>query len=449
MTAARQIVDWAWSLQPGCIPASAAAACGEHLLDGLGCAAAAARTGAAWPAVELASMYTAPAESTVLGTTTAVPAPYAALANGALVHALDFDDTHPGALVHATAAVLPALLAVGERVGANGQEILLAAAAGYETVIRLGAAVPHGFHAKGFHATSVCGVFAAALVAAKLMGLAPDQAVNALGIAGSTAAGSLEFLSDGSDTKQLHPGMAALAGINAADLARRGASGPASILEGEHGLYLSYLGRAVDGRELTATLGDAWEVVNIGFKRYPCCQLNSASLDALGGLLPLDPADIERLVVHLPSASMPIVADPAEQKAAPRTPYEAKFSVQWCLAAMALDGAVGVDTFAQITRTDVAAMAQRVRVVAVPTDQPPASFPGHVEVALMARASLLGEAPAATELTTPEVLAKFATNAGGTADAQSLAAEVLNFAGATSITPLLRRLGAITLAAAA
>ena len=110
--------------------------------------------------------------------------------------------------MHATAAVLPTVLAVGEQVGATGEECLVAAVAGYEAVCRIAAAAPHAFHARGLHATSVSGVFASALVASRLMGLDAATTVNALGIAGSQAGGLLEFLATGSSTKQLHPGLA-------------------------------------------------------------------------------------------------------------------------------------------------------------------------------------------------------------------------------------------------
>src|SRR5262249_38535558 len=165
--------------------------------------------------------------------------------------------------------------------GASGAERPPARGAGFGGVTRLGAATRPAFPARGFHATSVCGTFASALAAGRLYGLREDAAVHALGVAGSFAAGSLEFLADGSSTKQLHPGWAAHAGLVAARLAAAGASGPETVLEGESGLYRAYAGQAVQPEMLVRGLGETWETARTTIKPYPACQLSHASLDAL------------------------------------------------------------------------------------------------------------------------------------------------------------------------
>src|SRR5688500_18196976 len=313
MTASGRLSRWANELAPGAIPAEVRRAAVLHLLDGVGCAIGGRDEPAARAAVAVATLATAPSEATVLGRPGRWPAPAAALANGTLVHALDFDDTHAGGLVHATAAVLPTALAVGQEVGATGAEIVTAAVAGYEAVCALAAAVPHGFHGRGFHATGVCGVFTSALIAARLYGLSPEVTVHALGIAGSSAAGSLEFLHSPATTKQLHPGLSAQAGITAARLARAGATGPATTFEGEHGLFRSYLGVDLEPDELFgASLGRDWELPRISLKPFPACQLSHATLHAAArarDLLPSGWADrVTRIVTWLPEESVPIVA---------------------------------------------------------------------------------------------------------------------------------------------
>lgn len=381
MTASRRLVEWAWSLRAPDLPPAVRAAAGRHLLDGLGCALAAERRGEA-PFVRAVLEGSAAGPSTVLGGGSAAPEG-AALVNGTLVHALDFDDTHAGGLVHATAAVLPTALAVGEAAGASGAQVVAAAVAGYETVCRLGAAVRHGFHARGFHATGVCGTFASALVAARLWGLDADAAVRALGIAGSFASGSLEFLADGSSTKQLHPGWSAHAGITAARLAAAGASGPSTILEGGHGLFVAFTGTRVDADALTSGLGTRWETTAITLKPYPVCQLSHATLDAMSTV---DAAadDVAHVDVDVPDDSVAVVCEPLATKRAPRTPYEAKFSLPWCAAALLADGAVTVDSFApaQLARGDLRDLAGRIRYRGVPFDGPPADAPGRVTVRL-------------------------------------------------------------------
>ena len=146
-----------WAVGDLTVPDAVLRAAVRHLTDGLGAAVAGARAGSASPAVTVATGLGGGPEATILGTTTRVSAPAAALANGTLVHALDFDDTHAGGLVHATAVVLPAAFAVGEQVGAAGWQILEAAVVGYEVACRVAAAAPHAFHAGGLHATMVAG----------------------------------------------------------------------------------------------------------------------------------------------------------------------------------------------------------------------------------------------------------------------------------------------------
>lgn len=388
-TAAGRLAAWATSLRNDDVPADVRRTAALHLLDGIGCAIAGRDEPAARAAVDVACLTTAPTEATVIGHGIRLPAAAAALANGALVHALDFDDTHPGGLVHATAAVLPTALAVGEEVGASGAEILTAAVAGYEAVCAIASVVPHGFHQRGFHATSVCGVFASALVAARLYGLPADVAVHALGIAGSSAAGSLEFLRTPATTKQLHPGIAAQAGITAARLARAGATGPATIFEGVHGLFHAYLGADVRDADLFgADLGRRWQLPTIRLKPFPACQLSHATLHAAGqARVKLADGWVDRLgriTTWLPEESLPIVAEPVDAKRRPATPYEAKFSVQWSTAAMLLDGVVSPATYAPdgLGRPDVLAVADAIDVVGVKADTVAADAPGRIRIEL-------------------------------------------------------------------
>lgn len=371
MTAATRLAAWGMALTLDQVPERARAAALRHVLDGLGCAAA-ARLAGSQPAVDVALGLGGPCEATVVGCSQRVGAAAAALANGALMHALDFDDTHAGGLVHATSPVLPVALAVGEESGASGAEVLAAAIVGYEAICRLGAAVPHGFHARGLHATSACGVLAGALVAARLYGMPPGQAVHALGIAGSQAGGLLEFLNTGASTKQLHPGLAAHAAILAARLARAGATGPATVLEGRYGLYGALLGRP--GVDPVTGLGDRWEVEHITIKPYPACQLLHAALDAARSL-PTGPFDEIVAEVHPDAAA--IVC--GQGKARPRTPYEAKFSLPWSVAAMLLDGEVTVRTYRDVERPDVVALAERIRHVETPFPGAAADQPGRLE----------------------------------------------------------------------
>ena len=312
MTASQTLAGWAEGLRLGDVPVGIRAAACLHLLDGVGNAVAAARVGVVDPVLAVATGLGGPPEATILGRDTRVGAPAAGLANGALVHALDFDDTHAGGLVHATAAVLPAAFAVGQQVGAAGSDVLRAVIVGYEVVCRIAAASPHGFHARGLHATYVCGVFSAAVVACELAGLGSDIGANAMGIAGSASGGLLEFLNAGSSTKQLHPGMAALSGIVAARLAAAGASGPSSVLEGDKGLYAALSARPAQVERVTAGLGRDWSLPGVAIKPYPACQLLHVTLDATATVL-AEVGDHDRVagvVAYVHPDSAAVVCEP-------------------------------------------------------------------------------------------------------------------------------------------
>lgn len=363
-----------WAVGPLSIPGEVERAALRHLLDGLGAALAAMRSGAAAPAVSVATDLGGPLEATVLGSRARLSAPAAALANGTLVHALDFDDTHAGGLVHATAVVLPAAFAVGEQVGATGREVLDAAVVGYEVACRVAAAAPHAFHAGGLHATMVAGVFSSAVVAARLMKLDAVTATHALGIAGSQAGGLLAFLATGASTKQLHPGFASQSGILAARLAAAGATGPETVFDGPHGVYDALASRAlaaggVDTSVILRDLGSgdprAWETTRIGIKPWPTCQLAHVTMAAAHQALVEAGVDAGEVVglharVHRDSASVVCASD--RDLTSPASPYAAKFSLPWSVAAILLDGRVGIDTYdaANLERPEIQALAARI-----------------------------------------------------------------------------------------
>lgn len=422
MTLARSFTEWGLSLRE--LPEHVEHAARRHIVDAVGNAIAGRRAGAVDHVVQEALSYTAPATATVFGSSERVPTAMAALANGALIHALDFDDTHAGALIHGSAAVLPAVLAAAQEHDAGLGDVVAAFVAGLEATMRIGRVVPHGFHARGFHATSVVGVFGATLAAARIAGLDEDTAVDALGIAGSQAAGSLQFLDTGSSTKQLHPGLAGMSALLSVRLAERGATGPDSILEGRYGLFQSHLGTEVDVATVLAGLGDEWETTQMTMKPYPVCQLSHATLDAVRPLLPQLAADaIEEIEVHIPPESMPVVAEPAAQKQRPRSTYEAKFSVQWDVAALVVDHRLTIEHFTeeQIHRSDVADLAARVTVAPAPFDGVPADAPGEITVRLKDGRMLNNTVAAssgspARPMTDAEVLEKFRLNVAGSID---------------------------------
>jgi 2-methylcitrate dehydratase PrpD len=376
-TAAARLARWGVGLQPADVPAEVADAAGQHILDTLGCGLAALGMGEGLAGARVAAANGGRPEATALGAGERVPAAAAALANGMLCHALDFDDTHEGSVSHISTVVVPAAIAVGERTAASGADLLAAVLAGSEAVARIGMAAPGAFHARGFHPTSVCGVFGATLAAARLMGLDEDQATRALGLAGSLASGVFEYLADGSPTKPLHAGWAAQAGVQAAALAEAGAAGPASILEGRFGLYATHAEGSADVDAQLADLGERWETPQIAFKPYPACHFSHAAVDAAveaAGDAAI--ADIEEIVVRIPPGGVPIVLEPAGAKRAPRTGYDAKFSLPWCVAARLADGRLEARSFDDdhVGDAEILALAARVRHEPWPDAGAPSPF---------------------------------------------------------------------------
>jgi 2-methylcitrate dehydratase PrpD len=215
----------------------------------------------------------------------AVQAPAAALANGALAHAFELDSlTRPGAGAHPGATVLPPALAVAQECGAGGRALIAAFVAGNEVMIRIGRATGHTNEARGFHAPGTTGPFGAAVAAGHLMQLDARAMTNALGIAGSLCGGLLEFArGDGGMIKRLHLGRASEAGVLAATLAAGGFAGPRTVLEGEFG-FLKVFCTEWDTAELTRGLGQEFVVSTTVLKRYPCHATAHAAVKAVRDL---------------------------------------------------------------------------------------------------------------------------------------------------------------------
>lgn len=310
--------------------------------------------------------------STVIGRRNRLPLRDAALVNGALLHGLDFDDTHLTAIVHPTVTCLPAALGVAEAAGASGAEMLAAYIAGMECAIRIGASVKGGFHHVGFHATGVISHFSSALVAGRLFGLDADALVRAQGIAASTAGGVQVFLEEGAWTKRLHPGWGAVAGITAAMLAKNGFFGPSRAYEGRFGLFETHLHEhagAVDIARITSGLGVDWELPDTSIKPYPVCHFIHGAAEAairLHGELKPTPASIAEIRVRIPKDTLPIVAEPAAVKTEPANDYDAKFSAQYVVATCLLKGRMGLSELSEEARNDpmVRALARCVIVEA-------------------------------------------------------------------------------------
>lgn len=361
-----RLAEFSLGLDPGATPPRLRGRAVRHLLDALGCGLAATGVGAGDAARRVVLEEGGSGGASLIGADRRVPAAGAALANGALCHALDFDDTHERGICHVSAVVGPTAWAVAEASGASGEELVTAYLAGCEVAVRLAAAAADGLYARGFHPTSIAGTFGAAAAAARLYALSRAQAANALGIAGSFASGLFEYLGDGSATKPLHAGWAAQAGVRAAALALAGGEGPSTIVEGRFGLLASFAGDRGDLHEISADLGSRWEFAETALKLYPACHFTHAPTWAAAKLAlerGIRADQIEEVVVSIPPEGEPLVLAPLGDKQAPRTPYDAKFSLPFTIAHTLVHGELGLGSFSADSVRDgnVLALARRVR----------------------------------------------------------------------------------------
>jgi 2-methylcitrate dehydratase PrpD len=435
---ARELAEWSGGVRWTDLAADHQAAVRGWLLDTLGVMLAAAGEPPGRAALDLARRHGGRPESTLVATGERLPAPWTALAHGTLAHALDFDDTVPGPVVHPGSLVVPAALAAGEAAGADGPAVLGAIAVGYEWAARLGAPAGRRLHARGFHASGVVGPLVAAAVAARLAGLPPARAAEAVGLAGSMAGGLLEFLADGSWSKRLHPGWAAHGGLLAAELAAAGFPGPPSVLDGRHGLYAAFLGPdPTDLSVVTRGLGQVWLSREVVTKLYPCAHVIHPFLDAVLALRAregLAAPDVAAVRCRVAPWQVPIVCAPRETKLAPRTEYQARSSLPFAVAAALVDGRVDLDTFtpAAIGRPELRALAARVGHEPAPARDP--AFAGAVEIEASDGRRLVAEATAAPP-DPARVRAKFAATAGRLLAAERVAALAAAVERAESLTP--------------
>jgi 2-methylcitrate dehydratase PrpD len=385
--AARCLARFVAGLSLDDVPGEVRTAASRLALDTLGNALAAAREEFGRAVLGVAERLGGPPESVLLGTGARVAAANAVLANATLAHGLDFDDTREDAIVHTGCVAVTTALAVGEATGAGGPAVLEALIAAVEVMCRVGLAVPGALHARHFHPTSITSSFAAAAAAAKLYKLSDDQLGHALGICGSQASGIIEYLADGSWTKRLHPGWGAHAGVTAALLARAGFTGPASVLEGTHGLYAAFAGGHDAGRlaVLLDSLGTTWELEQLTLKPYPCGSIAQPYMDCAMRLRErVRVADIAAVRCRTAAGPVPRLWEPLAAKHAPPNGYAAKFSLPYLLATILVRGRAGLAEFADeaVREPAVLEVARRVSYELDTTIDYPRQFVGDVEVSL-------------------------------------------------------------------
>ncbi len=287
---------------------------------------------------------------------------FAAFANAALGHVREVDDLHRGSTMHVGITVFPVLFALAVTEGFDSRRWIAAAASGYEAGIRIGQTFGREHYAR-FHTTGTAGTFAAAAAAARYLELSAQATADALGHAGTQAAGLWQFLSDGAlGTKPLHPGKAALNGLLAARLAEKGVAGARRILEGEKGL-VGFAAPNADLSVITRDLGSPFMADKICFKNYPCCGQTHSMLDALRMLMDehgLTGRDIVRVEARVYQQALDLTSNPD-----PRTLSEARFSLPFCMGILLTKGSLGFNDIneAMLTNEDVRRESCKVHMV--------------------------------------------------------------------------------------
>lgn len=301
-----------------------------------------------------------------------LPAHHAALINGTMARAHDFDSFHETAMVHVTAGSLPQCLAIAERRGkVSGQEFLTAMALGMELMVRLGLSFKVSMLLTGRVTTLHQATFGGALAGAKLLGLDPRQMVSALGLAYGQVAGNLQVTVEGTVLVRVLQGFAAQTAVMSAILAEHGLVGPERVFQGEFGYFKAYHDNKYDPEVLTQGLGAEWQVPGISIKYYPCCFLSHFAIDAmrrLVGEMRVAADAIDAINVRVTQGTYNVVCAPMEAKRAPTTTQEALFSLPYTVANAAIHGDVGLAhmTGEAIRDERVRALAQKITTVVDP-----------------------------------------------------------------------------------
>ena len=286
----------------------------------------------------------------------------AALVNGITSHALELDDGHRGSAVHIGSAVISAILPLIEQNRVDGKTALTGLIAGYETAIRIGNAIQPSHRKLGFHSTATCGTLGVAMAASKILNLSKQETHYALGIAGTSASGLLQFLEDGTEIKQYHPGKAAMNGLLSAYLSKSGLTAPDNILEGKRG-FLQAFSDKFNTSMISDSLGKTFVIMEVYFKPYAACRLCHSPIEAVLNILNshgnLNTNDIKRIVVSTHKSAIDGHTDPF-----PKSIVGAKMSIPYCVAITLKTGMAGPHEFEPYLFNDpeVLSLSERVEI---------------------------------------------------------------------------------------
>jgi 2-methylcitrate dehydratase PrpD len=438
-TIAQRLVDFDHELKFDRIPPEVVSKTKRLMLDTLGVCLGSTNLDFGKAAMSMVGGWGGALKSTVIGLPGKTSVHNAAFCNGILGHGQDFDDTHTESVVHPSAALVPVALAVGEGGKRRTKDVLTGLIGGLEATIRLGLPALNKFHLRGFHTTSVCATFGAAMIASKVGNLKQWQTLQAVGIGGSFASGLLECIPAKAEAKRLHAGWAGLSGIIAADLAQVGYTGPETVFEGKLGLYNSFLrGEPLDLDVIFEELGERWEVLNIRPKLYPCCHYLQAFLDCAAALRRehgVRPDQIVSIQCRIANGAVNIVCEPWASKLNPKTGYDLRFSLPFAVAVMLTKGKAGISEFLPEVLGDPSIRNLMTKVsYSIDSNFSVKDMPGSIEVILTDGRKCSWEVPqvrgdTVNPISENEILEKFFANTTflGQSTSSRIADRILSF----------------------
>jgi 2-methylcitrate dehydratase PrpD len=444
------VADAVASTRYDALPLNAIAGARRLVLDSLAVALAGANLHECRVLAALATEWGGREEASLIGAEQRVPAPIAALVNGTMIQALDFDDTHDPSGTHVASSVLAAAVAAGELGRQSGRNVLTAVVAGTELACRLGLACADKI---GWTSTAVYGAFGAAAAASRALGLGPAPTRHALGIVLSQAAGTTQTAVDAPLSKHMQSGFTAKAAVLSALLAARGVTGVENVFEGPYGFFRLYKQGRYDPRPLLAPWGAAFEIERLSLKPYPCCRATHGAIDAAIALrreAGLRPKDIVAVHVTVPRVAWQLAGKPA---AAGNNPIvAAQFSIPYTVACALVHGRVSLAEFTLDALRDplVHALMERITVTAVDGND---FVPVDIELRTTGHGSLTRTATALkggpeAPLTTVELQDKVRDCMGIGADAAEAAAQLAALVDSLDrtedVAEAMRRLGTFT-----
>lgn len=277
---------------------------------------------------------------------------YAGLLNAAFGHSLDFDDTYAAGTLHAGVTSIAAALAQAERLVSQGrkvssEDVMLAISVAYEVTCRLGRELGYEAYTRGFHNTSTAGIFGSIAAIGVLKHLPAETVEMAFGLAGSKAAGSMQYLDNGSWNKRLHPGFAVHDAFMCVALAEAGVIGATKIVEGKSGFLKAYSPNPnVDLQRLVGGLGEEWEWLSSSLKPYPACRMTHGFIELCGNMhnahtskASISPDDIDSITLFMSPSNFILIGDPTQNKRHPTNNIDAQFSAYYQVAHSLLYGA--------------------------------------------------------------------------------------------------------------